>query len=48
MPTFKTRKSSKGLFFEDELKQALAANRNGVFSIQKEALKYNVNRSTLQ
>ena len=48
MPTFKKRKSSKGLFFEDELKQTLAAIRSGVFSIRKAALKYNVNHSTLQ
>ena len=48
MPTFKERKSFKGLFLEDELKQALAAIRSGVLSIQKAALKYNVSRSTLQ
>ena len=48
MPTFKQRKSSKGLFSEDELKQVLVVIRSGVFIIRKAAIKYNVNRFILK
>ena len=48
MPTFKKRKTSKGLFSEDDLKNAVADVKSKSVSIRKAALKHNVDRSTLQ